>query len=111
VVSGGNSQTFRFEQDGPETERQAGSGSGIVYKKDGKSGWVVTNHHVIENANTLEVVMHDGKRLSAELIGSDVLTDLAVLIVDADEVTEVAEFGDSSKLQEGEAALAIGHPF
>lgn len=111
VVSVINTQVFRFEEDGPEKDYQAGIGSGVVYKMEGGTGWVVTNHHVIEGASSLEIVLSDGKQLTGRLVGSDALTDLAVLTVDAREVAGVAEFGDSDALQEGEAAIAIGHPF
>lgn len=86
-------------------------GSGIVYEIDGKRGKIVTNHHVIEDASSIEVVLSDGERMEAKLIGGDVLTDLAVLEVDGRKLPSVAEFGDSSKLREGESVVAIGHPF
>jgi len=111
VVSVISSQAFVFEEDGPETEQETGIGSGIVYRKEGGVAWIVTNHHVIDAASSLEVVLSDGKRLEAELVGSDALTDLAVLTVDAKDVAGVAEFGNSDALREGEAAIAIGHPF
>ncbi|WP_274365023.1 S1C family serine protease [Paenibacillus thermotolerans] len=93
------------------TAPEVSLGSGIVYEIDGKRGKIVTNHHVIEDASSIEVVLSDGQRMDAKLIGSDVLTDLAVLEVDGRKLPSVAEFGDSSKLREGESVIAIGHPF
>lgn len=110
IVSVISLQTFSFDGE-EETEQQTGIGSGIVYKKEGNVAWVVTNHHVIEGASSLEVVSADGQRMAGTLVGSDALTDLAVLKIDAREVDGVASFGDSDALQEGEAAIAVGHPY
>ena len=110
VVSVVSLQDVAFGDEEP-TEQETGLGSGIIYEKDGGTGRVVTNHHVIEGAGSIEVVLADGRRLDAKLVGSDALTDLAVLEIDAREVGHVAEFGDSDTLKEGEAAIAIGHPF
>jgi serine protease Do len=86
-------------------------GSGIIYYKKGSTAKVVTNYHVIEAADTIEVILSNGERLNAELIGSDMLTDLAILKINADKIESIAEFGNSDLLQEGEAVIAIGHPF
>jgi len=110
IVSVISSQAFAVDGE-EETEQQTGIGSGIVYKKEGNTGWIVTNHHVIEGASSLAVVLSDGKQLTGTLVGSDMLTDLAVLKIDARDVEGVAEFGDSDALQEGEAAIAVGHPY
>ncbi|QOR66634.1 trypsin-like peptidase domain-containing protein [Cytobacillus suaedae] len=90
--------------------QEAGTGSGVVYKKAGDKAYVVTNHHVIDRANQLEVSLSDGTRVAAKLIGSDPLTDLAVLEIDGSHVTKVAEFGDSDTVRAGEPVLAIGNP-
>lgn len=87
-----------------------GTGSGVIYKVAGDKAFVVTNHHVISGANEIEVSLPDGTRVSARLLGSDVLTDLAVLEMDAKHVTTVAEFGNSENLRVGEPAIAIGNP-
>lgn len=110
IVSVINSRNFVFDG-AEESKQQVGVGSGIVYKKEGNKALVVTNHHVIDGAESLDVVLSDGKQLKAELVGSDALTDLAVLSIQAKDVRAVAEFGDSDALQEGEAAIAVGHPF
>ncbi|GGD01560.1 S1C family serine protease [Pontibacillus salipaludis] len=89
---------------------KAGTGSGVIYKKENGEAYVVTNHHVIENAQSIDVTLSDGEKVEAELLGSDSLTDLAVLKIDAEHVKQVAEFGSSSNLQVGETAIAIGNP-
>jgi len=86
-------------------------GSGIIYYKKGSAAKVVTNYHVIEAADSIEVVLSNGERLNAELVGSDMLTDLAILKINAEKIESIAEFGNSDLLQEGEAVIAIGHPF
>jgi len=83
-----------------------GTGSGIIIDKQGH---IITNNHVVEGANDIIVILHDGKELEATLIGRDSQTDLAVIKVDADNLT-VAELGDSSALKVGELAVAIGSP-
>jgi len=83
-----------------------GTGSGIIIDKQGH---IVTNNHVVEGADDIMVILHDGKELEATLVGRDSRTDLAVIKVDADNLT-VAELGDSSALKVGELAVAIGSP-
>ncbi|MER3545596.1 MAG: 2-alkenal reductase [Chloroflexota bacterium] len=90
-------------------ETDNGSGSGFVYDKEGH---IVTNNHVIQDANRIEVVFANRKRAEAEVVGSDVDADIAVLKVDvpADELV-VADLGDSDAVQVGQFAIAIGNPF
>lgn len=88
----------------------AGEGSGVIYKTDGDSSYVVTNNHVIEGSDAIEVLMKDGTKVEAELVGADSWTDLAVLKISSENVTTVAEFGDSDLLNVGEPAIAIGSP-
>jgi len=86
--------------------REGGSGSGVIISAD---GYILTNHHVVDGANRLAVVFADTGRHSAELVGSDPLTDIAVIRVGV-EVPAVAAVGDSEILQPGEQVLAIGSP-
>lgn len=109
VVGISNIQQSSFWHGG-STDQEAGTGSGVVYKKDGNKAFVVTNHHVIEGATTLEVTLADGTKVPATLRGSDVLTDLAVLEVDGSKIKTIAEFGDSDVLKPGEPVIAIGNP-
>lgn len=90
--------------------KKAGTGSGVIYKKDGKKAYVVTNHHVIEGSSNLEVVLSDGTTVEADLKGSDPFTDLAVLQIDSEHVQKVAEFADAKDVEVGQTAIAIGNP-
>lgn len=93
-----------------DTEQEAGTGSGVIYKKDSGEAYVVTNNHVVEGADQVEITLSDGTKKEAEVLGEDVWTDLAVLKVDAKGIDTVAEFGDSSVLKSGEPVIAIGNP-
>ncbi|WP_368502946.1 S1C family serine protease [Alkalihalophilus sp. As8PL] len=102
---------INIQQSNPLQEQNGeGTGSGVIYKVAGDKAFVVTNHHVIERANGIEISLADGTRVPAELLGSDVITDLAVLEVDSSEIETVAEFGNSDSLRVGEPAIAIGNP-
>lgn len=90
--------------------QEAGTGSGVIYKKEGGKAYVVTNHHVVEGASSLEISLTDGTKIPATLRGSDVWTDLAVLEVDGSKIETIAEFGDSDALRTGEPVIAIGNP-
>ena len=83
-----------------------GTGSGIIYSRD---GYIITNQHVIDGANELEVVLNDGKVLEARVLGQDAKTDLAVIKVDAKDLP-AAKLGDSNNIKVGELAVAIGNP-
>lgn len=85
-------------------------GSGVIYKKDGKYAYLVTNNHVISGAKRIEIQLADGTKVVGELVGADTYSDLAVVKISSDKVTSVAEFADSSKLSVGETAIAIGSP-
>jgi serine protease Do len=111
VVGINNIQSSSFWSDnGDSSEEAAGTGSGVIYKKEGNKAYVVTNHHVVEGATKLEVSMQDGTKIPAKLLGSDIWTDLAVLEIDASKINKVAEFGDSDSLKMGEPVIAIGNP-
>lgn len=87
-----------------------GTGSGVIYKKDNGTAYVVTNNHVISGADAVEVLMKDGTKIEAEIVGADIWTDLAVLAIPSENVSVVAEFGNSDNLNVGEPAIAIGSP-
>lgn len=97
-----------FWQQGEASE--AGTGSGVIYKKEGGYAYIVTNHHVVEGADMLEVVLNDDTNLEAELLGSDLFTDLAVLRVKDDNIKTTIEMGSSESLKVGEPVIAIGNP-
>ncbi|GEN53164.1 putative serine protease YyxA [Halobacillus faecis] len=111
VVGVVNLQTRQdFWQQEGDSAQQAGVGSGVIYKKQDGTAYVVTNNHVIEGASEIEVVLADETRVKAQLIGGDLFTDLAVLKMPADQVKQVAELGTSENLKVGEPAIAIGNP-
>lgn len=93
-----------------QEDREAGSGSGVIYKEDDEYAYVVTNHHVIENADAIEVILWDETTVEAELLGSDLFSDLAVLRMDNEHVEQVIEMGTSENIKVGEPAIAIGNP-
>ena len=86
---------------------RVGMGSGVIISED---GYIVTNNHVIDQANKIEVTLNDKRSFEATLIGCDPVTDLALLKIDAEELP-IVRFGDSDKLQVGEWVLAVGNPF
>ncbi|HEM3442716.1 TPA: trypsin-like peptidase domain-containing protein [Streptococcus suis] len=88
----------------------AGEGSGVIYKKDGQYAYIVTNTHVINNAEKIDILLASGEKISGELVGSDTYSDIAVIKISADKVTTVAEFADSDTIKVGETAIAIGSP-
>ncbi|MFO7277965.1 DegQ family serine endoprotease [Caldimonas thermodepolymerans] len=84
------------------------AGSGVIV--DAKNGYVLTNAHVIENASEITVTLQDGRDLVAEVVGTDVPSDVAVLKVKPENLTQIT-FGDSSKIEVGDFVVAIGNPF
>ncbi len=93
-----------------DEEGEAGTGSGVIYKKENGKAYVVTNYHVIEGASQVELSLIDGTRVPAEVLGEDPLTDLAVLSMTDEMVTKVADFGNSDSVRTGEPVIAIGNP-
>ena len=107
---GGNEGTQDSSGNNGNDLEATSEGSGVIYKKDGKTAYVVTNNHVVDKAQGLEVVLSDGTKVKGELVGTDAYTDLAVIKISSDKVDQVAEFGNSSKITVGEPAIAIGSP-
>lgn len=85
-------------------------GSGVIYKKQGGSAYVVTNNHVVDGAENIEIMLSDGTKVVGELVGSDTYSDLAVVKISDKKVSTVAEFANSDKLNVGEIAIAMGSP-
>jgi serine protease DegQ len=98
---------FFGEQLPDEAQRASSLGSGVIVST---SGYVITNHHVVEAADEIEVTLADGKKLLAKLVGNDPDTDLAVLRVDSENLPAIT-FGASETLRVGDVVLAIGSPF
>ncbi|MCP5153205.1 MAG: DegQ family serine endoprotease [Ectothiorhodospiraceae bacterium] len=98
---------FDLPEQMPEQRRQS-AGSGVIV--DAENGYVLTNHHVVENADEVEVTLKDRRRFTAKLIGSDAGTDIALLQIEADGLTALP-LGDSDRLEVGDLVVAIGNPF
>jgi len=98
---------FFGEQLPDEAQRASSLGSGVIVSA---SGYVLTNHHVVEAADEIEVTLGDGKKLLAKVVGNDPDTDLAVLRLDAENLPAIS-FGSSEALRVGDVVLAIGSPF
>lgn len=92
------------------SEVDTGSGSGVIFQKVGNYAYIVTNNHVVEGASKLVVSLYGGQQATAQVVGTDALTDLAVLKIPVKYVTNTAVFGDSSTLRPGDTVLAIGNP-
>lgn len=86
------------------------SGSGFVYKKDDKKGYILTNHHVINGADKIEVILSNNEIVEVSLLGSDEYTDIAVLSIDKNKIIKVAKLGNSSDVTLGSTVIAIGSP-
>ncbi len=105
---------FRYFFDMPEEEmprqrrRSQSLGSGVII--DAEKGYVITNHHVIQKADTVKVTLQDGRSFEAELVGADPETDVALVQIDADDLTAVS-FGKASRLDVGDFVVAVGNPF
>lgn len=96
--------------DGFGSSQEDALGSGVIFKKLEGKAYVITNNHVVKDADSLEVVLVGGETKKATLVGTDNVSDIAVLSIDSKGIGEVAEFGDSSKLRLGETVIAIGNP-
>ena len=114
ITYSANRQNSVFGNDETDTDTDsqqvASEGSGVIYKKNGKDAYLVTNTHVINGASKVDIRLADGTKVPGEIVGSDTFSDIAVVKISSEKVTTVAEFGDSSKLNVGETAIAIGSP-
>ena len=95
---------------GSTKDKLSGWGSGFVYKKDNKYGYIFTNHHVVEGAKYIKIVLADESEVEGELVGSDEYADVAVVKIPADKVIAVAEIGKSEDVLVGDTIFAIGTP-
>lgn len=93
---------------GPQRRRTQSAGSGVIV--DAKNGTVITNHHVINGADEIRVGLHDDRSFKAELVGSDPEVDIAILKIDAKDLSELV-MADSEILRQGDFVVAIGNPF
>ena len=114
ITYSSNSQNSLITSDETDTDTNAeqvfSEGSGVIYKKEGDTAYIVTNTHVINGAKKVDIRLADGTKVPGDIVGSDTYSDIAVVKIAADKVTTVAEFGDSNQLTVGETAIAIGSP-
>jgi len=91
--------------------KQSGLGSGVIYYKRGKEYFIITNNHVVEGVDKIQVTVDQKKFYSAKLVGTDPKVDIAVIKIETGDNLQVAKFGDSDKLRVGDFVIAIGNPF
>lgn len=112
--SSDNSSDSNASSDSSSTKstdlQEYSEGSGVIYSKQNGKGYIVTNNHVVEGSDSLEVILEDGTKFSAKLVGSDSTTDLAVLEIDGNKVPATASFGNSDNVSPGDPVIAIGSP-
>ncbi|KRM78884.1 serine protease HtrA [Lapidilactobacillus dextrinicus DSM 20335] len=106
---GNSAESNNSSSDSSELETVS-EGSGVIYKKADGKAYIVTNNHVVSGSDQIEVILADGTKLTAKIVGTDATTDLAVLSISSDKVTAVATFGNSSTITTGEPVIAIGSP-
>ena len=91
--------------------KQISTGTGFVYKKDNKKAYIMTNNHVIDNADTVAVEFNDkSEKIDAKILGGEVYSDIAVLTIDANKAEQVVEVGDSDKIKLGDTIFTVGSP-
>lgn len=90
--------------------RLAGYGSGFVYKRDDKYGYIMTNNHVVEGATEIKVTLSTGDDINAKVLGTDSYMDVAVISIDSDDVKAIAEIGESTKSKIGDTVFTVGTP-
>ena len=93
---------------GGQQQEQVGTGSGVIISED---GYVVTNNHVVKDAQAIEITLNNRKSYTAKLIGTDAKMDIALLKIDADEKLPYSTFADSDNVKVGEWVLAVGNPY
>ena len=99
---------YRYFYDEDELPERIGTGSGVIVSPD---GYIITNNHVIEDSNEIEITTNDNKSYQAKIIGTDPDTDIAVLKINSNKKLPYVFFGDSDETQIGEWVLAVGNPF
>jgi serine protease Do/serine protease DegQ len=99
---------FDIPEMGPRERQFQSAGSGVIF--DARNGYIVTNAHVVDNATEITVTLLDGRDLTATVVGSDVPSDVAVLKVPPENLTQI-DLGDSARIEQGDFVVAIGNPF
>jgi serine protease Do len=93
-----------------QNNRLIGSGTGFIYKKDNDKGYILTNHHVIANATKINATLSNGQEIEVKVLGSDLISDLAVLSIDKDAVLQVANIATTDDLELGDTVFTVGSP-
>lgn len=101
-------QNDPFQQSKQEVEK--GTGSGVIYEVTDDAAYIVTNHHVIDSANKVDVSLYNGDTVQAKLVGTDPLTDIAVIKIKGEFDVTPLQFGDSDAIRSGDQVMAIGNP-
>lgn len=91
-------------------EQQISTGSGFVYKKENKQGYIMTNNHVVDGADKVEIILSNNETVEAKILGKETYSDIAVLSIDESKVLSVIEIGDNSKMKLGDTVFTIGAP-
>lgn len=108
--SDSNSNSDSSDSSSNSNLQEYSEGSGVIYAKQNGKGYIVTNNHVVSGSDSLEVILEDGTKVSAKLVGTDATTDLAVLEIDGNKVPATASFGNSDNVSPGDPVIAIGSP-
>jgi len=99
---------YYYGYQGGQQQEQVGTGSGVIISED---GYIVTNNHVIKNAQNIEITLNTGKSYKAKLIGTDDKMDISLIKIDVDEKLPYSTFADSDNVKVGEWVLAVGNPY
>ena len=110
ITYANSSRGFINDETNTDESQISSEGSGVIYKKEGKNAYLVTNTHVLNGSTNVDILLADGSKTPGEVVGSDVYSDISVVKISSEKVTDVAEFGDSKSLTVGETAIAIGSP-
>lgn len=97
-------------KDESSTLSESALGSGVIFRKEGSKAYIVTNNHVIQDADQVKTVLSDGTTLEATVVGTDFISDIAVLSISSKNIDTIAQLGNSDQLQLGETVMAIGNP-
>lgn len=93
-----------------KNDKQIGSGTGFIYKKDKKNAYILTNHHVVNKSDSIQITTTNADTVEAKFLGSDEYTDLAVLSIDAKYAKQIASIGNSSNMELGDTVFTVGSP-
>ena len=108
--SDSNSDSNSSSSSNSSNLQEYSEGSGVIYAKQNGKGYIVTNNHVVSGSDSLEIILEDGTKVSAKLVGTDTTTDLAVLEIPGSKVPATASFGNSDNVTPGDPVIAIGSP-